>query len=258
MLHASNRPSQDNQETDRKLSSGKPKFDTGACCTVINNCLYTFGGLQHNADVHELNLTSMVWTHLKAQNSRDGPFLKDKAGMVAYGSHMVCVLGGYGRPGREHIVDGIRRGQKGAQYAWDSNEICCWTNELHLFHTEQCKTLLLSLHSYFCLPPLFTFPLSPSLLSFFIPGVWISPEMTGTRPPPCAAFTLTKVDPHRVVMFGGRQFSERVNQLHILNMENWVCVYNCISFFFLVGYHSIEVPYKAEGYSVTGHQGPFN
>ena len=49
--------------------------------------------------------------------------------------------------------------------------------------------------------------------------------MTGTRPPPCAAFTLTKVDSHRVVLFGGRQFSERVNQLHILNMENWVCVH---------------------------------
>lgn len=53
-------------------------------------------------------------------------------------------------------------------------------------------------------------------------GVWISPETTGSRPPPCAAFTFTRVDPYRVVVFGGRQMEGRVNELHILNMENWV------------------------------------
>ena len=53
-------------------------------------------------------------------------------------------------------------------------------------------------------------------------GIWISPETTGSRPPPCAAFTITRVDPCRVVVFGGRQIGGRVNELHILNMENWV------------------------------------
>ena len=190
---------------------------------MIDNCLYTFGGWRRNANVHELNLTSMVWRHLKAQNSGDGPFLKDKAGMVAYGRHMVCVLGGYGYPHREHNAF---RGQKGAQYDWDSSGVMCWTNELHLFHIEECKSIqaLLSLHSLIFYLPSISYTFSPALSSHSsMPGVWISPEMTGTRPPPCAAFTLTKVDPHRVVLFGGKQKSERVNQLHILNMENWVC-----------------------------------
>ena len=143
-VNASNEPGEGEPETEEIQSSDHPKSISGACCTVINDCLYTFGGWLagfRNADVHELNLSTMVWRHLEAQNRGDGPFLKDKAGMVAYGRHMVCVLGGYGYPGREHIIDGIYRGQKGAQYAWDLSSILdiCWTNELHLFHIEQCE-----------------------------------------------------------------------------------------------------------------------
>ena len=142
--HALNKPSRDEEEIDELPSSENPKSISGACCTVIDDCLYTFGGWlsgYRNADVHELNLTTMVWRHLEAQNRGSGPFLKDKAGMVAYGSHMVCVLGGYGYPSRDHIVNGVYRGQKGAEYAWDLNSILdiCWTNELHLFHIEQGK-----------------------------------------------------------------------------------------------------------------------
>lgn len=53
-------------------------------------------------------------------------------------------------------------------------------------------------------------------------GEWLSPVMTGVRPPPCAAFSFTKVDCSRVVLFGGRQRPERVNEVHILDMSNWV------------------------------------
>ena len=57
-------------------------------------------------------------------------------------------------------------------------------------------------------------------------GEWLSPVTTGVRPPPCAAFTFTKVDCSRVVLFGGRQQRERVNELHILDMSNWVRIYS--------------------------------
>ena len=53
-------------------------------------------------------------------------------------------------------------------------------------------------------------------------GEWISPETTEVRPPPCAAFSFIKVDLSRVVLFGGRQLNERVNELHILDMNKWV------------------------------------
>ncbi len=52
--------------------------------------------------------------------------------------------------------------------------------------------------------------------------MWFSPETTGIRPPPCAAFSFTRVDSHRVVLFAGRQRMERVNEVHILDMEEWV------------------------------------
>ena len=49
-------------------------------------------GGHRTAAIHELNLATNVWSHLKAHNREDGPFLKDKAGIVAYGKHMVCVF----------------------------------------------------------------------------------------------------------------------------------------------------------------------
>ena len=51
-----------------------PLCITGACCTVLNNCLYMFGGLltrSQSADTfHELNLTTLVWNlrELPAKN----------------------------------------------------------------------------------------------------------------------------------------------------------------------------------------------
>ena len=57
-----------------------------------------------------------------------------------------------------------------------------------------------------------------------IAGEWLSPVMSGVRPPPCAAFTFTKVDCSRVALFGGRQQQERVNEVHILDMANWVYI----------------------------------
>ena len=63
---------------------------------------------------------------------------------------------------------------------------------------------------------------SKYILSFCSVATWSSPETTGPRPPPCAAFSFTKVDLSRAVMFGGRQRHKRVNEVHILDMDNWV------------------------------------
>ena len=54
---------------------------------------------------------------------------------------------------------------------------------------------------------------------------WIIPVITGIPPPPCAAFSITRVDPHRLVIFGGKQVNSRVNEIHILNLDTWVCGY---------------------------------
>ena len=51
---------------------------------------------------------------------------------------------------------------------------------------------------------------------------WIIPVTTGAPPPPCAAFSLTRVDPYRLVVFGGRRLRQRVNEVHILDLDTWV------------------------------------
>ena len=140
-----------------------PHAISGACCTVIDDHLYVFGGWVsglRTADVHELNLASLIWRKLEPTNQGEGPFLKDKAGMVSYGNHMLCVFGGYGYPGHDHIsLDGVYRHQKGASYAWDRSSFheICWTNELHLLDIKTRKVvfnaIMNNLNLPFCIVP---------------------------------------------------------------------------------------------------------
>lgn len=115
-----------------------PRNISGAYCTITNGNLYIFGGWLaglRNAEIHELNLESLVWKHLPARNPDEGPLCKDKAGCFSYGPHMVGVFGGYGYPGGHYVP------QRGAVYHWDPISLgdICWTNELHLFHVERCE-----------------------------------------------------------------------------------------------------------------------
>ena len=54
-------------------------------------------------------------------------------------------------------------------------------------------------------------------------GIWSSPPTTGDRPPPCLHFSFTAIDPHRAVLFGGRQEHGRVNDAYILDLWEMVC-----------------------------------
>lgn len=169
---------------------------SGACCCLLgernNEQVVTFGGWingERVADVHTLDLCNMAWSKCGVANPAEGPLLKDKAGIIPYGSHMVCVVGGYGYPSPELTMAGIYHGQAGAQYHWDSINDLCWTNEVHLFHLSR--------------------------------GKWINPQISGQRPPPCAAFSLTMADSCRAVLFGGRQREMRVNHVYILHLDTW-------------------------------------
>lgn len=119
-----------------------PECISGVCCTVINDCLYVFGGWLagfRQASVHELRLDTLTWRELKAKNPGRGPILKDKAGMVGYGKHMLCVFGGYGYPSWDHST-----WQSGASYHPDekSGGGIFWTNELHLFNVPSCRPVI--------------------------------------------------------------------------------------------------------------------
>ena len=178
------------EEEEGRLS---PPVEVGACCTMMNGKMYSFGGWMMgncSASVHELDLETMIWRCLEPTSNKNLPLLKNKCGMVDYGSEMLFVFGGYGypqlgmplQPGARYEVE-----RDGDLLGWP---VYGWTNEMHLFHVKK--------------------------------RVWVVPQTTGTRPPPCAAFSFTKIDCHRVVLFGGRQLQARVNEIHILDMSDWV------------------------------------
>ena len=52
--------------------------------------------------------------------------------------------------------------------------------------------------------------------------MWSVQTTTGEKPPPLGAYTFTKVDHHRAVVFGGYTGTGVLNDVHVLDMEKWV------------------------------------
>ena len=54
-------------------------------------------------------------------------------------------------------------------------------------------------------------------------GSWSSPSVKGSRPPPCAGFSLTMIDEERAVMFGGWNHKMKYfNDVYIVHMSTMV------------------------------------
>uniref|UniRef100_A0A1X7T928 Uncharacterized protein n=1 Tax=Amphimedon queenslandica TaxID=400682 RepID=A0A1X7T928_AMPQE len=51
-------------------------------------------------------------------------------------------------------------------------------------------------------------------------GDWISPTVTGDRPPPISQFTLTSINNSSAILFGGVTANERSNNVYILNFTD--------------------------------------
>ena len=177
------------QWTQITTQGDTPIFTACSACVLIDQYIYTFGGWAHGAvnnDVHRYDMTSQSWRELEPTDGSHEPMMKNKHGMVAHGNALL-IFGGYGCP---KIGS---RFQEGAEYVFDIQSLLSnlmWTNEIHLFDIEERK--------------------------------WVEPVVTGPRPKPCAAFSFNRIDRDRVILFGGRQKEERVNELHILDTSNWV------------------------------------
>ena len=62
----------------------------------------------------------------------------------------------------------------------------------------------------------------PSFLSPHT-GTWSSPPITGTRPPPCADFSFTKIDEQHAVLFGGYgQGRLLTNNAYLIDLKKMV------------------------------------
>ena len=56
-------------------------------------------------------------------------------------------------------------------------------------------------------------------------GTWSSPSFSGTRPPPCGVFSLTSIDDHRALLYGGYdgERRRRVSDLYLIDFQTMVC-----------------------------------
>ena len=60
-------------------------------------------------------------------------------------------------------------------------------------------------------------------MNVYASGEWSFPSVTGTKPIPCSSSSLTMIDDHHAVLFGGNQPQDKkTNDVYILNLENMV------------------------------------
>jgi hypothetical protein len=53
--------------------------------------------------------------------------------------------------------------------------------------------------------------------------LWLSPILTGERPPPSDGFTFTSIDDHRAVLFGGILHDRRyINYVYVIDFRKMV------------------------------------
>ena len=55
-----------------------------------------------------------------------------------------------------------------------------------------------------------------------VTGEWSSPAVTGTKPPPLAGFSFTKVDSRRAVVYGGMVDLDISDDAYVLELDKWV------------------------------------
>lgn len=53
--------------------------------------------------------------------------------------------------------------------------------------------------------------------------LWLSPTLSGDRPPPSDGFTFTSIDNHRAVLFGGILHDRRyINDVYVIDFRKMV------------------------------------
>ena len=184
-----------------------PYGEYGGRSVCVGRCLYTFGGHDGSSffynDMGKLDLDTLQWTEFQSSGSQ--PMKKICCGLVRVNEKTLCCFGGY-------CIEGPT--QPGATFTRNTRftDGRGWTNEIQFFNIENGNAIP---------PDLYYYPFV--ILLTLSPGVWLSPELRGERPPPCANFTLTMVDQHRAVLFGGSQPERNgVNDVYLFNFSDMV------------------------------------
>ncbi|XP_019855755.1 PREDICTED: kelch domain-containing protein 4-like [Amphimedon queenslandica] len=167
---------------DQKPTTGTPPPGTrGYSIMAIGKDIYYFGGRgvrDYQNSLHCFNVDSLKWRELSPSSSDHGPMKKAYCGMVSVHFDSEHYLVIIGGLGSSSTPK-----QPNAQYNNYYDDLRC--NEIHYYRISSDQ--------------------------------WISPVVTGDRPPPIEDFTLTPVANNTAVIFGGYTDNGVSNKLYMIS-----------------------------------------
>uniref|UniRef100_A0A1X7TG13 Death domain-containing protein n=1 Tax=Amphimedon queenslandica TaxID=400682 RepID=A0A1X7TG13_AMPQE len=173
----------------QKPTTGDPPLGIGQYAAAVSrNETFIYGGgcghdeCYHNS-LYSFNVDTFNWKELSPTTSHHGPMMKGACGMVTLHINDEDYLAVIGGWGPLH---NNTPPQPGAKYSGTHVQYC---NEVHMY---RLKT-----------------------------GKWISPIVTGDRPPPISSFTLTSITNATAILFGGSTDEDSVsNDVYIFEFAN--------------------------------------
>ena len=167
-----------------------PRACIGSASANVGSTMYVFGGFAsvfnlteaYHCELYKIDLRTYELELVMPKNPFEGPMEKYLCGMVGVGRNKLLVFGGFGKKSHSRL-------QPGASYGWSDEFRAMWTNEAHVFDLRAQE--------------------------------WSDLKAGGIPPPPCAAFSFTRIDQDRVALFAGRQVEARVNHVYVLDMATW-------------------------------------
>ncbi|XP_019854478.1 PREDICTED: uncharacterized protein LOC109583530 [Amphimedon queenslandica] len=180
---------------EQKPTTGNPPLGVrGYAAAAIGREIFYFGGYCNHGDcyynsLYSFNVDTFKWKKLSPiyTTSHHGPMMKAYCGMVAIkvnGEDYLVVIGGLGPMASSNNTPP----QPGAQYSGGGFITYQRCNEIHFYKLST--------------------------------GQWISPTVTGDRPPPIYDFTLTSINNSSAILFGGSTTNRLSNNVYILNFTD--------------------------------------
>uniref|UniRef100_A0A1X7UGV0 Protein kinase domain-containing protein n=1 Tax=Amphimedon queenslandica TaxID=400682 RepID=A0A1X7UGV0_AMPQE len=198
---------------EQKPTTGYPPLGVVSyAAAAIGREIFYFGGYCNHDDcyynsLYSFNVDTFSWKELSPTTSHHGPMMKANCDMIAIkkNGEDYLVVIGGFGPSSNNTPP-----QPGAQYSGGVHQRC---NEIHFYKLST--------------------------------GQWISPTVTGDRPPPIHDFTLTSIDNSSAIQFGGSTTNRLSNNVYILNFTDTSV--NCLKLSNLGG--SVQWPKERDAHS---------
>ena len=186
---------------EQKPTTGTPPLGvSGYAAAAIGNEIFYYGGYcghpgcMHNS-LFSFNVDTFNWKELSPTTPHYGPRMKSRCDMVAVqldGEDYLVIIGGWGPQ------DNNTPKQPGAQYRSALLNFNWRCNEIHYYKLSSGQCVCINVGLLFL-------------------GEWITPTVTGDRPPPITEFTLTSVTNNTAVLFGGYTTNGESNNVYIIS-----------------------------------------